>query len=55
MFKCNQLSFQGKHYKQIFGTAMGSPVSMVVANLVMEMLNKELCLPFTLFPKSGNI
>jgi len=27
--------FRGKHYKQVFGTAMGSPVS-VVANLVME-------------------
>jgi len=28
--------FRGKHYKQVFGTAMGSPVSSVVANLVME-------------------
>ena len=30
------LSFRGKVYKQVHGTAMGSPVSVVVANLVME-------------------
>ena len=28
--------FEGKVYRQIHGTAMGSPVSVVVANLVME-------------------
>jgi len=27
---------RGKHYKQVCGTAMGSPVSSVAANLVME-------------------
>ena len=30
------LTFRGKVYKQVRGTAMGSPVSVVVANLVME-------------------
>ena len=30
------LRFRGKYFKQIFGTAMGSPVSVVVADLVME-------------------
>jgi len=30
------LHFRGKNCKQIFGTAMGSPVSTVVANIVME-------------------
>ena len=34
------ISFRGNIYKQIYGTAMGSPVSVVVANLVME--SKEL-------------
>ena len=29
-------SFRGEIYQQIYGTAMGSPVSVVVANLVME-------------------
>jgi len=30
------LSFQGQSYKQVFGTAMGSPVCVAVAILVME-------------------
>ena len=30
------VSFRGEHYQQIFGTAMGSPVSVTLANLVME-------------------
>ena len=30
------LTFRGKVYKQMHRTAMGSPVSVVVANLVME-------------------
>ena len=30
------LAYQGQYYQQTFGTAMGSPVSVTVANLVME-------------------
>ena len=30
------LSFRGELYQQVHGTAMGSPVSVVVANLMME-------------------
>ncbi len=30
------LQFRGKVYQQVHGTAMGSPVSEVIANLVME-------------------
>ena len=30
------LQFRGKAYQQVHGTAMGSPVSVVIANLVME-------------------
>ena len=31
-----QFMFEGTYYKQVFGTAMGSPVSAVIANLAME-------------------
>lgn len=31
-----EFQFRGNFYKQIHGTAMGSPVSVVVENLVME-------------------
>ena len=31
-----QFVFEGTYYKQVFGTAMGLPVSAVIANLVME-------------------
>ena len=30
------LRFRGVFYQQRFGTAMGSPVSVTIANLVME-------------------
>ena len=30
------LYFHGKFYHQIFGVAMGSPISVIIANLVME-------------------
>ena len=45
------LTFRGKHYKQIFGTAMGSPVSTVVANLVMEDVEKRALSTFHSPPK----
>ncbi|XP_072043001.1 uncharacterized protein [Amphiura filiformis] len=34
-------SFRGQIYQQKFGTAMGSPVSPIVANLYMEWLEQE--------------
>jgi len=40
-------TFRGKHYKQVFGTAMGSPVSSVVANLVMEDIETRALETFT--------
>ena len=33
--------YQGKTFKQVFGMAMGSPISAIVANLVMEELETE--------------
>ena len=43
------LAFEGKVYRQIHGTAMGSPVSVVVANLVMEDVEHRgtIYLPYT--------
>ena len=35
------VSFRGSIYRQIFGAAMGSPVSFIVANLFMEWLEQE--------------
>ena len=35
-----QFAYNGTYYQQVFGTAMGSPVSAVIANLVMETWNK---------------
>ena len=28
--------YNGKHYKQLHGTAMGSPVAVIVAEIVMQ-------------------
>ena len=33
--------YNGKHYKQLHGTAMGSPVSVVVAEIVMQNIEKR--------------
>ena len=43
------LAFEGKVYWQIHGMAMGSPVSVVVASLVMEDVEQEalIYLPYT--------
>ena len=35
-FDNTYLYFRGKFYGQIFGVAMGSPISVIIANLVME-------------------
>ena len=34
--KPTQFAYNGTHYQQVFGTAMGSPVSAVTANMVTE-------------------
>ena len=33
--------YNGRHYKQLHGTAMGSPVSVVVAEIVMQHIEKR--------------
>ena len=44
----------GTYYQQVFGTAMGSPVSAVIANMVMETWNKGPQPLHRLNPFSGN-
>ena len=43
--KFGSFEFQGEEYTQINGLAMGSPLSAVLANLYMELLEKEDYLP----------
>ncbi|XP_076671980.1 uncharacterized protein LOC143370931 [Andrena cerasifolii] len=38
VLESNIFLFKGVYYKQVFGTAMGSPISPVIANIVMERL-----------------
>ena len=33
--------YNGKHYKQLYGTAMGSSVSVVVAEIVMQNIEES--------------
>ena len=35
-FKTTQFAYNGTDYQQVFGTAMGSPVSAVITNMAME-------------------
>ena len=46
-----QFQFRGKYYKQSQGTAMGSPVSVVVANMVMEHIEQKAISPLHVEPK----
>ena len=43
--------YDGDHYKQIFGCAMGSPISPVLADLVMEEIEETAISTFPYPPK----
>ena len=45
------LHFRGKFYCQIFGVAMGSPISFIIANLVMENVDEGAMSTFLNPPK----
>ena len=45
------LQFTGKVYQQVYGTAMGSPVSVVIANLVMEDVGERALTTFHPHPR----
>ena len=45
------ICFRGKYYEQIFDTTMGSPVSVVVANLVIEEIEQTALSKFHSMPR----
>ena len=47
----NYFKYDGDHYKQIFGCAMGSPISPVLADLVMEEIEATTISTFSHPPK----
>ena len=49
------LQFRGKVYQQVHGTALGSPVSVVIANLVMEDVEKRALTTFPPLPAFGDV
>ena len=44
------LSYKGETFQQVFGTAMGSPVSVTVDNLVMEDIEQRVLTSCTIQP-----
>ena len=47
----NYFKYDGDHYKQIFGCAMGSPISPVLAALVTEEIEETAISTFPYLPK----
>ena len=39
--------YNGKHYKQLHGTAMGSPVAVIVAEIVMQSNEEQALATYT--------
>ena len=52
--KTTQFTYNGTYYQQVFGTAMGSPVSAVIANMVMEDVKQRALATSPVKPFSGN-
>ena len=49
--KSTYFTFEGKHYQQIFGVLKGSPICVVVANLVMEYVEQKAIFSYSSSPK----
>ena len=49
----NYFKYDGDHYKQIFGFAMGSPISPVLADLVMDEEIEETAISTFPYPPNG--
>ena len=52
VLKCNNFEFNGKHYLQVQGTAMGTKMAPAYANIFMGRLEKQLLMSVTLKPFS---
>ena len=48
-------TFKGKHCQQIFGVPMGSPISVVIANLVMEYVKQKAISSFSLIMQTNEV
>ena len=46
----NYFKYAGNHYKQMIGCAMGSPISPVLADLVMEEILEEAAISTAIHP-----
>ena len=51
MLNNTYLCFRKKFYRQIFGIVMGSPISVIVANLVMESIENKMLKDFASPPR----
>ena len=45
--EATDINFRGQFYPQIYGTAIGSSVSMIVANVVMETIEEKALTTFS--------
>ena len=52
VLKCNNFEFNGQHYLQVQGTAMGTKVAPAYANMFMGRLEKQLLISVTMRPFS---
>ena len=52
VLKCNNFEFNGQHYLQVQGTAMGTKMAPAYANMFMGRLEKQLLMSMTMRPFS---
>ena len=52
VLKCNNFEFNGQHYLQVQGTAMGTKMAPAYANMFMGRLEKQLLMSVTVRPFS---
>ena len=50
-YSASGFMFQGKHCELIFGILMGSPISAIIANLVIQYVEQKAIFSFSSSPK----